>query len=163
MHLEPEVMADYGGVLDRASSDAKMDRYSAGIAALGFGRWLVEDRSGVFLGYCGVAAGRDAHPLGPHFEVGWRFTRKAWGYGYATEAASAALADVFERAGLLVVLAYTAPENHRSQAVMSRLGLVRDEALDFVADYGGGKLLRSVVWVARPQIESASAAATSRI
>jgi RimJ/RimL family protein N-acetyltransferase len=88
------------------------------------------------------------HPLGPHFEIGWRLVRRAWGHGYATEAADAALKDVFDRAGLVEVLAYTSPDNLRSQAVMARLRLRRDPARDFTADYNGFRAWRGLVWVA---------------
>jgi RimJ/RimL family protein N-acetyltransferase len=71
------------------------------------------------------------HPLAPHFDVGWRLVRSAWGKGYATEAARAALDDVFNRVGLDEVLAYTAIDNLRAQAVMERLKLRRDPMLDF--------------------------------
>jgi RimJ/RimL family protein N-acetyltransferase len=150
MHAHPEVMADYGGVIDRAGSDAKLDRYATTFARHGFGRWLVETPAGEFLGYAGVAPGPDRHPLGPHFEVGWRFTRAAWGHGYATEAAKAALADAFGRAGLTEILSYTAPDNLRSQAVMGRLGLERDASRDFTAQYDTAPAWRGLVWVARP-------------
>lgn len=88
------------------------------------------------------------HPLGPHVEIGWRLVRWAWGNGYATEAAAATLKDAFDRAGLVEVLAYTAPDNVRSQAVMARLRLRRDPARDFTADYNGLRGWRGLVWVA---------------
>jgi RimJ/RimL family protein N-acetyltransferase len=75
--------------------------------------------------------------------------RSAWGHGYATEAARAALNDAFTRVGLAEVVAYTAPDNLRSQAVMSRLQLERDPSRDFTADYDGVKAWRGLVWVAR--------------
>ena len=40
---------------------------------------------------------RFAAVLGQYYDIGWRLIRSAWGHGYATEAASAALADAFER------------------------------------------------------------------
>lgn len=149
MSSDAEVMADEGGPLDRASSDAKLDRYAAAFARYGFGRWVVEDHDGAFLGYAGVMPSPTSHPLGEHFEIGWRFMRGAWGHGYATEASRAALDDVLGRAGLDEVLAYTAADNLRSQAVMERLRLRRDPARDFTADYAHQKGWRGLVWVAR--------------
>jgi RimJ/RimL family protein N-acetyltransferase len=64
-------------------------------------------------------------------EVGWRLTRTAWGHGYATEAARAALTYGFDRLALPEILAVTAAGNTRSRAVMRRLGMVRDPADDF--------------------------------
>jgi RimJ/RimL family protein N-acetyltransferase len=51
--------------------------------------------------------------------------RRAWGRGYATGAVRAVLKDAFGRGGLVEVLAYTAHDNLRSQAVMARLLLRR--------------------------------------
>jgi RimJ/RimL family protein N-acetyltransferase len=149
LNSDAEVMADEGGTLDRASSDAKLDRYRAAFERHGLGRWLVEDRDGVFLGYAGVMPSPPGHPLGDHVEIGWRFMRAAWGHGYATEAARAALNDALGRAGLPEILAYTAADNLRSQAVMARLRLFRDPARDFAADYPHQKGWRGLVWVAR--------------
>ena len=89
------------------------------------------------------------HPLGPHYEIGWRLVRRAWGHGYATEAARAALDDTFTRVGLAEVIAYTAPDNSRSQGVMDRLQLRRDASRDFTADTDTIKGWRGLVWVAR--------------
>jgi RimJ/RimL family protein N-acetyltransferase len=74
--------------------------------------------------------------------------RRAWGHGYAAEAARAALKDAFDRAGLVELLAYTAPDNLRSQAVMARLRLRREPTRDFTADYNGLRAWRGLVWVA---------------
>lgn len=150
MNAHPEVMRDYGGPISRADSDAKLERYTSAFEATGFGRWLVESAAGDFLGYCGVMAAYPGHPLGPHHEIGWRLVRHAWGHGYATEAARVALNDVFQRIGLVEVLAYTAPDNSRSQAVMARLDLQRDPARDFVAKSDLVGEWQGLVWVARP-------------
>ena len=99
----------------------------------------------ILLGYAGLTPEPDHHPLGPHVQIGWRFARRAWGRGYATEAASAALEDAFRRAGLSEVLSYTAADNLRSQAVMARLGLRRDKSRDFTLNGW-----RGMVWLARP-------------
>ena len=64
-------------------------------------------------------------------EIGWRLQRAAWGAGYASEAAAAALADGFGRIGLETIIAYTARDNLRSRAVMDRLGMVYDPVRDF--------------------------------
>ena len=151
MHAEEEVMADYGGVLSRAESDAKFDRYVAAWRDHGFGRWSLATRDGGFAGYAGVMPIRPDHPAAPNVEVGWRLVRRAWGRGYASEAAGAALADGFRRHGWAEVLSYTAADNLRSQAVMARLGLAREAHRDFTADYDGSAW-SGQVWVARPEM-----------
>ena len=95
-------------------------------------------------------ARRVEHPLGPHEEIGWRLNRHAWGHGYATEAARAALDDAFTRVGLKEVVAYTSPDNVQSRAVMARLNLRRDITRDFTVDNDRVGTWRGLVWVARP-------------
>jgi RimJ/RimL family protein N-acetyltransferase len=63
--------------------------------------------------------------------------------------ASAAFADAFTRGKLTEVLAYTAPDNLRSQAVIARLHMQRDASRDFTAAYPGKGEWHGLVWVAR--------------
>jgi RimJ/RimL family protein N-acetyltransferase len=118
----------------------------------GFCRWAVETQDGAFIGYTGIMPSRPGHPIGPHNDIGWQLVRPAWGFGFATEAARAALADAFRRLGLSEVVAYTAPDNLRSQAVMTRLPMKRDPSRDFTADCDGIIAWRGLVWVARPEV-----------
>jgi len=131
MNSDPAVTMDLGGPLSRADSDRKFDRYCAIDREYGFARWAVETAYGEFLGYAGVMpAGWPEHPLGSHYEVGWRFRRCAWGNGYATESAHAAMLHA-RRQNIGEILSYTAADNLRSRAVMERLGLERDPARGF--------------------------------
>lgn len=148
LNADPIVMNDLGGPLSRDDSDAKLDRYLKAWGSKGYGRWLIETISGDFLGYCGVLPVQADHPIGIHNEIGWRLIRKAWGYGYATEAARAALIDVFRRVRLMEVLAYTDAQNIRSQAVMRRLGLRRDTSRDFAIYSDRLGTWRGLVWTA---------------
>jgi RimJ/RimL family protein N-acetyltransferase len=55
-------------------------------------------------------------------EIGWAVDPRRWGEGIATEAAAAALRDVFERAGLEHVVSFASPANAGSLRVMAKLG-----------------------------------------
>lgn len=149
LHADPAVMHDMGGPLDRAASDAKLARYLEAFARDGITRWaVIAKETGAFLGYTGLIRHAE-HVIGPHHDIGWRLMRHAWGQGIATEAARAALDDAFGRRGLDEVLAYTAPDNLRSQAVMARLGIARDPSRDFTLDDERVGEWKGWVWVAR--------------
>lgn len=154
MNADPDVMADLGGPISRTASDAKLRRFEGGFESGGVGRWLIEGSldggPATFVGYAGVMPVDDSHPLGSHHEIGWRLCRSAWGHGVASEAARAALDDAFGRLGLDEVLAYTAPDNVRSQAVMDRLGLRRDSTRDFTKRYDDVGEWHGLVWIATP-------------
>jgi len=137
MCADPNVMVDYPKPQTREESDERFMRYAATFAKHKLCRWALERKSdGSFLGYTGIQPVFDEHPLAPGVEVGWRLVRSAWGSGYASEAARASLLDGFLRCGLLEILSYTTRDNGRSQAVMRRIGLVREASRDF-ADQNG--------------------------
>ena len=69
-------------------------------------------------------------PFSPATEIGWRLNSAYWGQGLATEAAQAAVKFSFEQCQLTEIIAFTALQNLRSQALMQRLGMQR-EAVNF--------------------------------
>lgn len=132
MNADPEVMAHFPGPLDRAASDAFVDRIEAGFAEHGFGLWaLARLDTGEFLGFTGLSVVRFTEHFTPAVEVGWRLRRSAWGQGFATEAGRQALAVAFGDLGLSEVVSFTATGNAASRAVMHRLGMTRDPDGDF--------------------------------
>ena len=87
--------------------------------------------TGGFIGFTGLSAPSFEAPFTPAVEVGWRLAPDAWGNGFATEAAEAALRFGFETIGLDEIVSFTVPANVRSRAVMERLGMTHDLADDF--------------------------------
>ena len=132
LNADPEVMRFMSRALDRAESDALIDRMRRHWQTDGHGLWAVERLDdGSFIGFVGLATWSfEAHFM-PAVEVGWRLAHSAWGHGFATEAARAALRFGFETLGLDEIVSFTTPANVRSRAVMERLGMTRDPADDF--------------------------------
>jgi RimJ/RimL family protein N-acetyltransferase len=86
---DPRVGDWLGGVLDRAGSDALMDRANAQIAQDGFGFFAAERKAdGRLVGMIGLRRVDDAPPA-PCVELGWRLAVDAQGTGLATEGARA--------------------------------------------------------------------------
>jgi [ribosomal protein S5]-alanine N-acetyltransferase len=104
------------------------------------GRWACIVRaSGAFIGWCGVK-----HlPEADEYDIGYRFGVPHWGMGYATEAATGALAYAREHLAGERVVGRAMPENVASVRVLEKIGLVYEG--DAVED---GELLR--VYVMKP-------------
>lgn len=63
-------------------------------------------------------------------ELGWALVRRAWGYGYATEAAQAVKVWCHEERGVKHLVSLIAPGNVRSQRVAEKLGALFDERIE---------------------------------
>ncbi len=121
---DPLTMRFFPDTLDRATSDAFVDRIESRFDEQGYGLWALEiAATGRFIGYTGLNPMPDGVPGAGGMEIGWRLDRHFWGQGYATEAARAGLEVAFDGAGLHEVWSMTAVLNEPSVAVMRRLGM----------------------------------------
>ncbi|GGT32441.1 N-acetyltransferase [Streptomyces chromofuscus] len=131
INADPEVRRYLPGLPGREQCDAAVAGFQADLEQRGWGWWAVEVRdTGEFIGFTGLDPVEEGQPF-TGVEAGWRLARSAWGHGYATEAARAALRFGFTDLGLPEILAVTAAGNDRSRAVMRRLGMTRRPADDF--------------------------------
>jgi len=132
LNADPVVMEHFPSTLTRQESDALVVRITAQLDDLGYGLWALEVRdSGEFVGFTGLALQTFPAHFTPAVEVGWRLKQSAWGHGYATEAALAALDYGFAVAELDEIVSMTAVTNVRSQRVMQRIGMTHNPADDF--------------------------------
>jgi RimJ/RimL family protein N-acetyltransferase len=152
MNADPEVRAHLGPLLTQAQAMASVRSFQDGLDRDGFGFWAVEVRdTGEFVGFAGLDAVDEGMPF-TGVEAGWRLARSAWGHGYATEAALAAMRYGFDTLGLPEILAITTATNLRSQAVMRRIGMTTDPAEDFDdPEVAAGPLRRCVVYRKRAE------------
>lgn len=132
VNADPGVMEHFRGTLDQSESDALVGRIAAHWTTDGHGLWAVERKAdGRFIGFVGLTRPTFEAAFTPCVEIGWRLAPEAWGHGFATEAARAALRFGFERLQLDEIVSFTVPANTRSRAVMERIGMARDPADDF--------------------------------
>ncbi len=131
MNADPEVRRYLGPLLTAEQASAWALNYQDDLDRYGFGFWAVQVRaSGDFIGFTGLRTLDEEMPF-TGVEMAWRLARAAWGHGYATEAALAALRYGFDVMGLSEIVAVTMAVNLRSRAVMGRIGMTSDPADDF--------------------------------
>ena len=121
---DSETMRFFPEPMNRAASDALVDRIESGFEEHGYGLWALEiAETGEFIGFTGLGPMPDGTPGAGGLEVGWRLAKHAWHQGYATEAARAALGVAFNGVGLTEIWSMTSELNEASMAVMRRLGM----------------------------------------
>lgn len=95
---------------------SKYDHY----AKYGFGRWgVIRKSDNVFLGWCGLKYTKELD----EFDIGFRFSKKYWNKGYATESAIACLKIGFEKFKMPAIVGRARKENLASIRVLEKLGL----------------------------------------
>ena len=126
---DPEVMKYIGDGVPIGREDAwrSMAAMSGHWNLRGYGLWAIEEKAtGRLLGRVGYF-----FPEGwPGEEIGWLLRRDAWGRGYATEAAEAALARGRTLLGLDRVIAIIQPGNAASIRLALRLGGALDRRIE---------------------------------
>jgi RimJ/RimL family protein N-acetyltransferase len=117
--------SDVAGPRTPRQAEQILRRFVADWRTNGFGWWYLRHRaSREFVGEVGLQRAQiDGESV---VEIGWTLLPAHWGCGYATEAATAALAYGFETAGLDEVVSFTMPNNHASRRVMEKLGMTYD-------------------------------------
>jgi len=82
------------------------------------GRWAVHLKGNdEFIGWCGLKL------LNNEIDLGYRFLPSAWGKGYATEAAKAALQYGHQQLQLKKIIAHAHVDNIASQKVLEKIGM----------------------------------------
>lgn len=124
---DERVMPYYPHSLDRAEVAAWIGWNRRNYADHGFGLWLVETRTGEFIGDCGLTW-QTVNGI-PHLEVGYHVMAAAQGRGFATEAARACVDHARELAVSPVLVAVIHRDNRPSQRVAEKLGMHRNPDL----------------------------------
>ena len=84
------------------------------------GRWAVHTKDNMeFIGWCGLKYRPDLGEI----DLGYRFIQKAWGKGYATEAASHTLDHGFNQLNLQTITGRAHIENIASIRVLEKIGM----------------------------------------
>ena len=116
---DPVATLHIGGPKPRSLAWRLLATVAGAWAMRGFGMFAaIEKDTGRWIGQLGPWRPADW----PGNEVGWTFAREAWGKGYATEAATAAMDWAFDTLDWTDVIHTIAPANAASIAVAERLG-----------------------------------------
>lgn len=122
LNLDPEVVRYTGDVPFESVEAARIflenyDHYRK----YGFGRWaVIRKTDDVFLGWCGLKYTAEKN----EYDIGFRFFRKYWNLGYATEAAAVCMKMGFSTFRMPEIVGRAMKENAGSIRVLEKTGLV---------------------------------------
>lgn len=135
LNKDPEVIQFTGDSAFRNVAEAKsfLENYEQ-YRKFGFGRWAVIDKySGDFLGWCGLRYDAAVDET----DIGFRFFKRYWNKGYATESARAAINMGFDKFRLQTLVGRAMKENTASIKVLEKLGMSFEKEFDFYRGHAG--------------------------
>jgi 3-dehydroquinate dehydratase / shikimate dehydrogenase len=132
LNADPRVREFFPSLLTREESDESAIKFQKHIKEHGWGLWAVSVPGfSDFIGFIGLhPVSFEAH-FTPAVEIGWRLSQEAWGKGYATEGALAALDYGFDKAHLKEIVSFASHLNIRSIKVMEKIGMTHQSEDDF--------------------------------
>ena len=121
MNNDPEVLRFTGNEPFHSMDDAmnfiaQYDQYKIH----GYGRWAVcHSRNHEFMGWCGLKYDESFNAV----DLGFRFYRKYWNQGFATESAQACIDYGFQELGIKTLVGRAYCENQASIKVLKKCGM----------------------------------------
>jgi [ribosomal protein S5]-alanine N-acetyltransferase len=114
----------------------------------GIARWAVVDKvTEECIGWAGLKYFRETLNHHSHFyELGYRFKKKHWGKGFATESATAIVQYGFQNLKVDSIFAITDPANTHSIKVLTKLGFDFKELFDYEGDPTNWFELKKTNW-----------------
>ncbi|MFM7661976.1 MAG: GNAT family N-acetyltransferase [Bacteroidota bacterium] len=114
----------------------------------GIARWAVVDKlTNECIGWSGLKYFNQS--LNNHnnfYEFGYRFKKKHWGKGFATESSTAILDYGFTNLNIDKIFAITDPKNVNSKNVLTKLGFDFQETFDYEGDPTDWFELKKTTW-----------------
>lgn len=121
LNADEEVIKYTGDVAFQQVTEARsfLENYNQ-YKQYGYGRWAVIDKAnGEFLGWCGLKFSPDLNET----DLGFRFFRKYWNKGYATETAKACIEYGFNELQLTRIVGRAMEANIGSVKVLEKIGM----------------------------------------
>jgi ribosomal-protein-alanine N-acetyltransferase len=107
---------EHAPLLQEMNRDPEVVRFAGEIQG-SVERFTVFLKDGTFIGQCGLRT------MNGETDLGFRFVKKFWGMGYATEAAWASLNHGLQTLGHKRIIAYVSPGNIKSHKLLQKLGM----------------------------------------
>ncbi len=99
----------------------------------GFGRWAVINKpDNEFLGWCGLKYSIDSD----EHDIGFRFFKRFWNKGFATESAKACIDLGFNKYSMSTIVGRAMKDNISSIRVLEKIGLTFHKSFDFDGNEG---------------------------
>jgi RimJ/RimL family protein N-acetyltransferase len=117
---------------NRRECEELLQKFHNDIAEKSYGWFaLATKQDNQAIGFCGLADVPDTLSFAPAIEIGWRLAKPYWSKGYVTEAACSIVEYAFTTLDQPIITAFAVHDNHRSTAVMKRIGMQAVPEKDF--------------------------------
>ncbi len=134
LNLDPDVLKYTGDLPFKnvKSAEKFLNEYDQ-YQKHGVGRLAVIDKTNLnFIGWCGLKYDQDKE----EYDIGFRFYKKFWNLGFATETAQKCLDFGFNNLGLKSIVGRAMKENIASIKVLEKIGMAYKEQFNFNGQEG---------------------------